>query len=85
MPRYWVWCPELGEDESQGLDFDASDVMHAAIRWAKRHDRESTQYAIAKGADLRVMVRDLENRALYAFRVFGEMVPTYSVVDIFWD
>lgn len=81
MNTYLVWCPDLGEDESEGRAFDADDSEDAAIQWAVWKDEDSGENAIANGGNCRLMVRNLEVRALYAMRTYGEWVPFYYAVD----
>lgn len=80
MPIYEVWGQDDGETEA--LRLVASDPQEAAEDWAEKDDEGSAEYRILAGVEPSVLVRDVKTRALYRFRVAGDLVPTYHAVDI---
>lgn len=78
--KYLVWCPEQDETAADGRNIEAPSAEDAATEWAKMEDLESTEYRIANGEEVRVMVRDVRNRET-SLSVCGEVVPHYWAIE----
>lgn len=74
---YTVWCPESGQDATDGVQIAAICREEAAEKWAEQDDRNSSEYAIVDGEDTVVIVQDEPSKAQTAWRVSGEAVPSY--------
>jgi hypothetical protein len=77
MGRYRIWCPDLGQEESDAQACTAFDSREAAEEWAEWSDRTSAEYTIAGGTERNVLVRDLDNGEASEWTLTGESVPTY--------
>jgi hypothetical protein len=84
MAAYRAWCPDYGQDESDGRlrpahHFEGpKDVAEQCARW---FDIDSGDYSIAGGGEtVRVLVRNLDTNEITKWDVRGEMDPQYSAV-----
>lgn len=81
LKRFEVWCPDYDQDPEDGQKISARDHYQAATEWAEWSDHDSADYLIVNGEDVIVMVRDLDDRSLFAIRVMGESIPHYTAHD----
>jgi hypothetical protein len=77
MGHYIVWCPELGQEQHDGVKVTATDPGTAAQDWAEWQDCYSAEYSIVAGADRTVTVLDIANGERRDWIVSGESVPIY--------
>lgn len=83
-PVWLVWRPEDGEVEADAREIEAHDAEQAAEDFAEWDDTNSAEYAIVKGQDATVLVR--EKCSVFGptrrFQVRGEAVPSYSAKEV---
>lgn len=77
MNRYRIWCPDLGQEESDAQARSAIDAQEAAEEWAEWHDWYSAEYGIVGGKERKVFVRDIDGSEISEWTVTGESVPLY--------
>ena len=75
MPKYKVWCPELG-DEDDARECEGFDHEAAAAEWAEWYDVESADYPIVSGDACTVHVQK-EGELARRVRVTGRLAPVY--------
>ena len=76
-----VWCEDYGQSKSDGMAVYAFDAAEAAEEWAEIRDRESAEYKIVGGEEIKVRVADLSGRE-YEYIVRGESTATYFASEI---
>jgi hypothetical protein len=84
MRDFEAWCPDMGEESKDSVAIEASDEKRAAEMWAEWDD-SGNNYFIAGGSSVTVMVRDVENRALYRFLVVGQICYRATDISVFGD
>ena len=74
---FYIWCPSIGEDESNAQKFSERDTFSAVIRWAENFDLGNAAHgAIINGTSREVYVKHGDR--LFWFVVHGEMVACYQ-------
>lgn len=75
--EFYIWCPSIGEDESDARLFSEVDTYTAVIKWAENFDlRHGSDAAIINGTPREVYVKHGER--LFWFIVHGELVANYQ-------
>lgn len=77
MGHYIVWCPDLGQQQKDGVKVTAISADEAAREWAGWHDHYSAEYRIVGGTDETVTVLNLDTGERHDWIVSGESVPHY--------
>lgn len=83
MKTYIVYCPDDGEELSNGSEIVAFDYEAAAEEWAERRDENGDYYLVSHyGEHMEICVVDPETKVEKIFRVYGESIPTYYAEEI---
>ena len=83
MKTYIVYCPDDGEELSNGREIVAYDYESAAEEWAERRDENGDYYLVSNYSEhMEICVVDPETKAKKTFQVYGEAVPTYYAREI---
>jgi hypothetical protein len=77
MERYIVWCPDLGQEQEDGLKITASGTRQAVEDWAEWHDNVGAEYSIVGGKDATVTVMSIKSGDKRDWIVSGESMPIY--------
>ena len=77
MGHYIVWCPELRQEQHDGVKVTADDPCTAAQDWAGWQDCYSAEYSVAGGKDRTVTVLDIDSGERRDWIVSRESVPIY--------
>lgn len=77
MNRYRIWCPDIGQKQSDAQACSAIDEQCAAEEWAEWSDRRSADYDIVGGKERKVCVLNLDNSEISEWTVTGESVALY--------
>ena len=75
MRRYACWIPELGEAEKNAVEIEAWRDWVAAEERVRMLDLAEGE--IIEEPGVVVCVRDPSNLRVTAWRVYGELTPTY--------
>lgn len=76
MSEFKVWSPEQGQEEGAAKTFDCFDEQLAAQQWGEWYDSKSSDYIIAQGSILTVIVKDADGNET-RWNVSGEPVTHY--------
>jgi len=74
-----IWCPDFGQIEEDAKVVCATEATAAVTDWAELSDRQSADYTIVRGSDVKVYVRrQTFSQVVDVYLVQGETVPRYS-------
>ena len=74
--KFKVWDPNNG-DEDSAKEFEASDVKHAAVRYAEKYDSDS-DYRFTEREGVNLLVRKVGSDYVASVVAYGEQTIDYS-------
>lgn len=77
MSRFKIWCPDLGQEQSDAQACSAIDEQGAVEEWAEWSDSHSADYDIVGGKERKVSVLNLDTSEISEWTVTGESLPIY--------